>query len=675
MKAWRVNSMNPFYQDVARRFSCLRCLVVFLLLLSFAFPSSAQINTERVMLMGRNALFYDDYVLSIQRFSLVINAKPYWHEPYFYRGLAKFYLEDFAGAEQDCSQSLQLNPYVANTYQLRGLCRVHLKHFDEAIADYRKVLSLEPKSRPSWHNLVLCYFERKQYAEADSALDQMIRYWPREAENLTLKAQVSLARTDTVQALVLIDSALVLDAFDAQAWTMRSMISLQRGEYAQAESEINKAILQRPRVAGNLINRALARFHQNNLRGAMDDYDLALEIQPNNYLAHFNRGLLRAQVGDDNRAIEDFNFVLSVEPDNMIAIYNRALLLEQTGDLTGAIRDISAVIDEYPEFWAGYHQRAQVRRKMGDVQGAERDEFRIMKARMEAKTGARRSSAKKTRKQSQHNIDDYASLVEADTDEPEREYESAYRGRVQDRRVELQPMPLYVLTHHRVQSPLSRYIPFLPALEALNSDETIAPVYLSNQEQPLDSAALQVHFRNVGRLTSLLAGPAPTARLYFARALACYQIRDYEAAVSDLQRAIAMEPDEALWHFVLAQVLCRQHEAANDGADVLSVNAQLGFRRALDALLRATELDPKLTYAWYDMGNVHMVLHEYPEARRAYSQALNLDPRFPDAYYNRGLAYLLEGQYQYGLSDLSQAGEYGIYGAYNLIKRYSKLVK
>ena len=48
----------------------------------------AQINTDRVMLMGRNALYYEDYVLAIQRFNMVINAKPWLGEPYFFRGLA-----------------------------------------------------------------------------------------------------------------------------------------------------------------------------------------------------------------------------------------------------------------------------------------------------------------------------------------------------------------------------------------------------------------------------------------------------------------------------------------------------------------------------------------------------------------------------------------------------------
>ena len=55
----------------------------------------AQINTERVMTIARNALYFEDYVLSIQYFNQVINAKPYLYEPYFFRALAKINLDDF----------------------------------------------------------------------------------------------------------------------------------------------------------------------------------------------------------------------------------------------------------------------------------------------------------------------------------------------------------------------------------------------------------------------------------------------------------------------------------------------------------------------------------------------------------------------------------------------------
>ena len=41
------------------------------------------------MNIGRNALYFEDYILSMQYFNQVIKVKPYMAEPYFYRGVAK----------------------------------------------------------------------------------------------------------------------------------------------------------------------------------------------------------------------------------------------------------------------------------------------------------------------------------------------------------------------------------------------------------------------------------------------------------------------------------------------------------------------------------------------------------------------------------------------------------
>lgn len=640
----------------------------------FHLPSvAAQINTDRVMQMGRHALYYEDYVLSIQRFSMVINARPYLAEPYFFRGLAKFYLEDYSGAELDCNECIYRNPYISNYYQLRALCRIHQRNYTDAIADYLKAIDISPQDKNSWHNLVLCRFELEQWEEADSAADQMIRYWPKESENYTIKAQIAVQRGDTTTCLAWIDTALVRNAYDGQAWSMRSSISLQRGQYAQAEEELDKAILQLPRVAGNYINRALARFHQDNLRGAMTDYDHALEIEPRNYIGHYNRGLLRAQVGDDNRAIEDFDFVLSVEPDNMMALFNRALMLDNTGDYRGAIRDISAVIAEYPEFWTGYQYRAAIRRKIGDTYGAERDEFKVLKARMDARAGVSSKSRHKTRKQSERNIEDYNALVEADSNEPEREYTSVYRGRVQDRQVELSPQPIYVLAYHRMESATNRYIPYLKAVETVNASGNLArPVYITNLEPAISSADMEAHFTSIADYTQKMEGGDNRAVNYFGRALDAYHVRDFEAALADLDRCIKTDSKDALALFARAQVRCRQAEAlqAQDGTKQTTV--KLNYNSALDDLKKALQLAPDMVYAWYDMGNIYLAQHEYALAREAYSKALKLDSRFPDAYYNRGVACILDGQLDMGLSDLSQAGEYGLYQAYNLIKRYSK---
>ena len=103
--------------------------ILYTLLIMFPVLASAQINTDRVMAIGRNALYFEDYVLSIQYFNQVINAKPYLSDPYFYRGLAKINLDDFQGAESDCSEAIERNPFVVSAYQVRGLARIQQNNF------------------------------------------------------------------------------------------------------------------------------------------------------------------------------------------------------------------------------------------------------------------------------------------------------------------------------------------------------------------------------------------------------------------------------------------------------------------------------------------------------------------------------------------------------------------
>ena len=119
-----------------------------------------------MMRMGRNSLFYAEYVLSIRYFNQVIAAKPFLSEPYYYRAVAKFYLEDYWGAEADCSASIERNPFITNVYQLRGLCRIKLGRFADAVADYDRALEDEPDDQAMWYNRVLCRLELKDYDQA-----------------------------------------------------------------------------------------------------------------------------------------------------------------------------------------------------------------------------------------------------------------------------------------------------------------------------------------------------------------------------------------------------------------------------------------------------------------------------------------------------------------------------
>ena len=98
-------------------------LTALLLLITLLNPWSvtkSQINTDRMMIIGRNALYFEDYILSIQYFNRVIQSKPYLAEPYLYRAIAKLSLEDFLSAEEDCTAALERNPFIVRAYYVRS---------------------------------------------------------------------------------------------------------------------------------------------------------------------------------------------------------------------------------------------------------------------------------------------------------------------------------------------------------------------------------------------------------------------------------------------------------------------------------------------------------------------------------------------------------------------------
>lgn len=649
-----------------------KLVFIFVALLTF-FPIGimrAQINSDRVLLMGRNALYYEDYVLAIQRFNMVISAKPWLGEPYFFRGLAKFYLEDYQGAEIDCSKAVERNPYSVSNYELRALCRINQQRYALAEEDYVKAVDINPLEKSCWHNMVLCQMELKEFERADSSLDVMIRQWPKEAEHYTIKAQVSLSRKDSLSAEKWIDMALDHNAYEGKAWSMKAMFQSAREEYEESEESLNKAILQTPRMAGLYINRALARYHQDNYRGAMSDYDTALDIEPRNYLGHFNRGLLRANVGEDNLAIEDFNFVLELEPDNTIALYNRALLLDNVGDYNGAIRDISAVIKDYPEFWEGYRKRASILRKIGDVYGAERDEFKILEARMAVAAGTYKSSSK-TRKKTEHNIEDYAKLVEEDTLETDNEFRSDYRGKVQNRQTDLKIGSVYLLTYYKKSSDVKLYAAFSHELEAVNDKKVLpARLYLTDAESSLTEEQSQQHLESIGKLSARLENNDKDYVTLFQRALDYYHVRDFENAVADMDLYIQYHGEDVLSLMLRAQSRYAQLQVQMSTSP--ATDLRLGRIMVMQDYLRAAEIQPDSPFLHYNIGCLRVLLSEYTAAVQSFDRAIELDSQFPDAYFGRGVAYILEDKVQEGLSDLSKAGEYGLYSAYNLIKKYSK---
>ena len=655
---------------IERRILVLRISFIFSFLHFFIF-AFAQYNTDRLVMIGRSALYYEDYVLSIQYFNQAISAKPYLYEPWFFRGVAKFYLDDFRGAESDCTQAIERNPYVMTIYELRGLCRINQKNYSGAIEDYTRALRYNPDNQGLWHNRILCRINEKDYERGLAEIETMLTRWSNYARGYAMQAEIYLLQKDTTEAVKSLDKSLELDPYDAGIWAERAVISLARQKWKEGEGFLTKAIHLQPKNAGYYINRALARYNQNGLRGAMADYDTALDLDPNNFIGHYNRGLLRAQVGDDNRGIEDFDFVLRLEPNDLMALFNRALLLEQTGNLRDAIRDYSKVIDEFPNFWFGLQHRASCYRRLGLTRQAEADEFRILKAQMDKRYGGRqpRLSKRQMRRKSDTDPDKYNQLVVADEQQVEHEYKSDYRGKVQNRQVEMVWQPMFALSFFAVYDNVRSYIAFDKDVDAFNQQSRSHTLHIINSQPNIDEARMNRHVAFIDSVTIAIGeakGHTDVKPLLVQRAVAYSAIQNFDAAIDDLSTLIQIDSTAVLayWQRAVCQARINEFNASQ------GTNIELKSANVLSDLCEALKLAPNNAYLYYNRGCLYAIRKDYHRALDDFNRALSLDANIPEAYYNRGLVYLHTDRTAEGVADLSKAGELGLYDAYSVIKKY-----
>lgn len=665
-----------------------RALLAILLFLS-ALCGNAQIDADGVMRIGRTALYYEDYALSIQYFNQAIAAKPYLYSPYYYRAIAKYYLGDYNGAVADCSMSIERDPYIPEVYRLRAINYIRTDNFAAAAADYYTLIRERGvKDRDVWYNLVLSELELKNTGEADTLLDSMIIRWPDYARSYMLKAQIALIDGDTLRAGSLMDKTIELDPNDVDALSAKALLLLQMGDYSKGEQVYDRLVSLSPRQSGYYINRALARYQLNNLRGAMDDYNVALQLSPESYLAHYNRALLSMRVGENNQAISDFDFVLKKHPSDRLALYNRAILSQQTGDYRGAIRDYTTIINEFPNYAGAYVNRSYCYKRIGDVRRSEADDRRVIEIRLNEVYNRKTSSPLDmvTRSESNDDIENYDKLVTDSVENIVPFYASEYRGRVQNREYAIQMQPLYVLTFSKADNGLYHSAALSEArfVDELNRGGLLFDkISLSSKEAAMTPAEYEKLHRERNLISEKLQASPSDTTLLLIHAIYLSQGRDYESALQDLNQYIHRNPTSVAALFLRAVVKYKLQEIQTPKTEakkglsseppslIKDPDRQTALASAISDLSVAIAHEPQCAYLYYNRGCLYSAQADYSKAEADFTDAIRLNPSLAEAYYNRGLCYSNQGDRAKAVSDLGKAGELGLYTAYSLIKRLS----
>jgi tetratricopeptide (TPR) repeat protein len=664
-----------------------------LLFACVALPMQAQVNTNRVLAIGKNALYFEDYILSIQYFNQVIKSKPYLAEPYLYRAMAKFSLDDYKGAEADLTLCLERNPFLVSAYQCRGAARQNLGDFQGAIEDYNKGLEFRPEDKQMLLNKSIAFAQLKEYDPAITTLDLLVKYQPKFTQAYLARGSIYSENGDTVHALADYDKALEMDKYYAPAYAQRAMLYFQKEEYIRALKDFDQAIHLETKQPGYHINRGLVRFHLNDLRGAMEDYDKVVNLDENNLIARFNRGLLRSQVGDVYGALEDFDKVIELEPDNFMAIYNRVILNEEARNYRNAVADLDKVINEYPNFVPAYYFRAEIKRKMNDVKGADKDywyaydlEQNLRKQKDQGKviTGKEvfdsdemadnAGEGNKTREKSDKDIAKFNRLVVYDKDEElQSKYKNEIRGRVQDKQVKVDLDPQFVITYYDNLNVIDNSITHADKTVSDYNNQRILYYQLKivNHEVPLTDDQAAYHFQSIDHYSLVLDRNPMDVNAYFGRALDFMVLQDLSEAIDDFGRVVTYDPNFVMAYFNRAVVRYKQMEIAEYKENNSEDDTKKSFEYNL--IMRDYEsviqLNPDFVYAYYNRGNIRCLQKDYRAALADYNEAIKRNPDFAEAYFNRGLTRLSLGDTNRGIEDLSKAGELGMIDAYGIIKK------
>lgn len=668
-------------------------LLIFLFALSGNGIIHSQINTDQVMRIGQNALYFEDYMLSIQYFNQVIQAKPYLAQPYFFRAIAKYNLEDYRGAEEDASIAINHNPFITDAYEVRGVARQNQGKLKEAIDDYESALKLLPENRGILFNKALAEEELKDYTSAEKSYEQLLSAHPNFHNGYIGRGKLRLAQGDTINALSDINKAIEINKNATNAYVLRAdILSRTTKDFHAALDDMNEAIKLQPHQAGLFINRAYLRYNLDDYFGAMADYDYALQLEPLNTVALFNRGLLRAEVHDNDKAIADFTKVLSLNSNEYRAIYNRAILYKETKNYNQALEDINRIIAQYPSFAGGYFLRYEIYSGKGDMKKAIPDydkSLALAKEPVITKDSAIDSISSEEHSEPQEVVANrFTTLLTIENDtELEQEYNNSnIRGKVQDRNVNIEIEPLYTLSYYTSPSQLQESTYYIKEADEINNSRILRFVInITNHEPQLtDETDIRRHFESIDYYNSYISTHTPRAIDYFGRAMDYMTTHNYKNAIADLDKAIQLTPDFTLGYLLrsiaryknmeVERVSIPNTDDKNSEASIMLVNqkTKVAISEILADIDHVIQLSPRMAIAHYNKGNILVEMQDYTSAISAYTQALELKQDFGEAYYNRGYVYLKLGNKDAGIRDLSKAGELGVVPSYNLLKRMTQ---
>jgi tetratricopeptide (TPR) repeat protein len=634
-----------------------RLLVSFIIL--FPLLSQAQVNHRAFLEQARFELSEERYVDALLSLNTAISVRPDVFESWFLRGVAKYNLNDFAGAEGDFSEALRQHPMHIRSYHYRGLTRLQLANYHDAMQDFRKALNFDPYDAGLRLSLgdALLNINRPQDALTEFGMALTIQ--PRNAEAWTKMAMAkrNLGRND--EAIADLSQALQYNYFSLEARLRLAMLKAEAGQ--RAEALIEFAILGRihPDAPMVFFQQALVQLELGDTTAALQSLERVNQLEPANTLSIYNRALINSQLKNYSQAIELFGKVLERQPTHILSWFNMGVAQLKLKAYKESETSFSRAIALFPGFVAAWLSRAEARQEIGNQKGASKDR----------ETAARL-------------IDEH--------------YQPEVPG---------SPFRNDTLWFNKIMRLESEFVgPGLTGLPQFAQQETVpfGPFMVvvmkrgneSGLKRDAFSSALDLNFEQDIVFGFMLAEQIEFASLLDSTATQYTQQPDLASFCDALDEVKHGNYFNAIHSFSTIDTQSVLYEAARlnlaivyyliearkaDEVTIASTTATpqiktsgnaINLESAIDELKNLRNQNSLNAKLHHNMGFLFLRAGQYHPAIDAFGDALDIEPALGESWFNRALVLLFLSEYRLACYDLSKAGEQGIIQAYPLIRRY-----
>jgi tetratricopeptide (TPR) repeat protein len=430
---------------------------------------------------------------------------------------------------------------------------------------------------------------------------------------------------------------------------------------------------------------------------ALRDYDQSIRLEPENALAYNNRGIVKHRLGDYEGAIMDYDIALRQNSEMASAYFNRAMAREILGR-PGYENDYRIAAQLNPQF-------DLESRRVDAEQLAQNQQSQSQQGTSQSQTGTQQNTTSQTgsgqsnqstspqddtvkkeeKSENGRNRRQRINLIVEDTRELPSDNEDADDGRVQNRNIEIDLQPIFIVSafeRNAVNYESSQY--YNLAIDELNRLNNYNPLFTITNNPVEEYYEV---FENFILYFNARLQINKSSHNYLNRGIFYSLTGDYNNALEDFNTALEMSEQQAVAYFSRGNTrykMLEQVELLNATPEKITVsvddpnfsretNAQISlpeYRKIMDDYQALLYLKPKFFFGFYNRAYMKLRLKEYKSAIEDLNMAIELEPEFAEAYFNRGLTKIFLDDIEGGALDLSRAGELGIHGAYNIIKRY-----